>query len=105
MCRFCGNQYRSKDIDEHEAKECPEVSTCQFCGLKMPRSLLDNHIIKSCPKAKPGVTGDEEVDPRPYKEMLDKNASKLKRKSTKVVVEDDFIKPTDFRDPSGRKQS
>ena len=105
MCRFCGNKYASKDIEPHE-QVCPDRAECRFCGLLMPKSQLEPHILRVCPKAKPGVAGDADVDPRPYQEMLEKNAEKLKRKSTaKVIVEDNFIQPTDFRDPANRKKT
>ena len=90
MCRFCGNKYPLKDVEPHE-EVCPERGECQYCGLLLPKKHLEAHIIRVCPKAKPGIFGDSEVDPRPYQEMLEKNAQKLKRKGTKVVVEDNFI--------------
>jgi len=69
--------------------------------------MLDNHVINSCSKAKPGVPPDVPVDPRPYQEFVQKNVNKLSKKSanSKVVVEDDFIEPNDFRDPGNRKKS
>lgn len=76
--------------------------------MLMPKQLLEHHIIRNCPKAKPGVKeGEDDVDPRPYQDMLEKNATKLKRKSLngKVVIEDDFVKPSDFRDPGNRKKN
>ena len=107
MCRFCGNQYPMRDIEPHEV-QCPDRAECKFCGLLMPKQLLEHHIIRNCPKAKPGVNqGDDDVDPRPYQDMLEKNASRLKRKSLngKVIIEDDFVKPNDFRDPGNRKKN
>ena len=53
----------------------------------------------------PGVPDDPTVDPEPYLHQIEQNERKLKKQNpkSKVVVEDDFIEPTDFRDPGGRK--
>ena len=36
--------------------------------------------------------------------MIEKNKKKMKRRGTRVVVEDDFIESNDFRDPGNRKK-
>ena len=103
MCRFCGLQFPTKSIEKHEA-ECKEAADCPYCGLRMPKSILELHIVRNCPKARAGVDASEDVDPRPYQEIKKKNMENLRRRSKDVVVEDDFIEPTDFRDPAGRRQ-
>lgn len=70
----------------------------------MLKEMIDQHVIKSCPKSKPGVKDDQEVDPRPYHDMVQRNADKLKKKSSHVIIEDEYVKPNDFRDPGSRKK-
>lgn len=61
-------------------------------------------MIKECPKATPELGPNTDVDPTNYIEMRERNLKKLnKKKSTRVIVEDEFIEPNDFRDPGGRK--
>ena len=62
-----------------------------------PLTSLDTHQDKCSEKP--------EVDATAYNEYVEKQAKKLaKREKGKVVVEDDFIEPNDFRDPGGRKK-
>ena len=95
------------DLDNHESTcpDAPNTAICEFCKNYFHKDELENHIIKNCKLAKPGVSGENDVDPRPYRDMLQKNAKKLQGKSnSKVVVEDDYVEPNDFRDPGGRKK-
>ena len=51
-----------------------------------------------------GVVVPPEIDPRGYINLVEKQRKKLQKKTSgKVVVEDDFVEPSDFRDPGGRK--
>ena len=43
------------------------------------------------------------IDPTPYIELVRKNTEKLSKKSSQVVVEDNYVQPTDFRDPGRRR--
>ena len=104
-CRFCNNLLPRDIIDEHEGGQCPEAQECNYCKDFIPKDLHEDHVRKYCPKAIPGVPADAEpIDPTPYNDLVEKNAKKLQKKNSKVVVEDDYIEPNDFRDPANRKQ-
>ena len=58
-------------------------------------------MLESNPKDK---TEEPEIDPSPYMEIVKKNTEKLSKKSSKVVVEDDYVEPKDFRAHATRKR-
>ena len=95
-CDFCNIEYIPRDIDRHE-NNCNHPIKCTICQQQFPRLEIPSHETQ-CEGDKPSI------DPQPYLDHVERNRAKLQKKSKgAVVVEDDYVKPEDFRDPGGRK--
>ena len=98
-CDFCGTETLPRDIDRHE-DSCNEPIDCTICLEKYPRLEMPQHESQ-CDGPKPE---EPEVDPKLYLEHVERQRKKLQKKSKgDVFVEDDYVKPEEFRDPGNRK--
>lgn len=83
----------------HEAN-CNHPINCTICHNKFPRLELPQHESICDGGSKP------DVDPKPYLDHVEKQRQKLQKKSKgNVFVEDDYVKPEEFRDPGNRKKN
>ena len=102
-CKYCSKRFLVTKIDEHEIK-CNLPKRCRYCLKEYKRHELPKHE-KHC-SGNPAGSGspDKGLDSKQYIDMIEKNKKKMKRRGTRVVVEDDFIESNDFRDPGNRKK-
>ena len=92
--------YLPRDIDRQEELS-NEPTDCPKCYKKFPQKKLHLHMDK----CKGHHLFGEDADPRPYLDHVEQQRKKLQKHTPgKVIVEDDYVEPNDFRDHFNRKK-